>query len=97
MGVGAEAGFGGGFFVHLGAGGEVEDDVGGEGLEGGGEGSGVEDVGGLPVGLVGGFVGRVDRKVENLVVAGEETVDDMGANEAGAAGDEDFHCLKRED
>jgi len=31
------------------------------------------------------------------VVAGEETVDDMGANKAGAAGDEDFHCLKRED
>ena len=30
--VGAEAGFSGRFFVHLGAGGEVEDDVGGEGL-----------------------------------------------------------------
>jgi len=35
LGVGAEAGFGGGFFVHLGAGGEVEDDLGVEGSEGG--------------------------------------------------------------
>jgi hypothetical protein len=91
LGVGAEAGFSGRFFVHLGAGGEVEDDVGGEGLECGGEGGGVEDVGGLPVGLMGGLVGRVDRKVENFVAAGEEAVDDMGADEAGAAGDEDFH------
>jgi len=90
----AEASFGGGFFVHFGAGGEVEDDVGGEGLEGGGEGGGVDEVGGLPVGLVGGFLGRVGGEAENFVAACEEAVDDMGADEAGAAGDEGFHsCL----
>ncbi len=96
LGVGAEAGFGGGFFVHFGAGGEVEDDVGGEGLECGGEGGGVEEVGVAPVGLVGSFVGLVDRKVENFVAAGEEAVDDMGADEAGAAGDEGFHSCGSE-
>lgn len=91
LGIGAEASFSGGFFVHFGAGGEVEDDVGGEGLEGGGEGGGVDEVGGLPVGLVGGFLGRVGGEVENFVAACEEAVDDMGADEAGAAGDEGFH------
>ncbi len=91
FGICAEAGFGGGFFVHLGACGEVKDNFGREGLEGCGESWGVEDVGGLPVGLVGRFVGRVGREVQNLVVAREEAVDDMGANETGAAGDQDFH------
>ena len=85
--VGAEAGFGGGFFVHLGAGGEMEDNFGGEGLECGFEFGGVEEVGGLPVGLVGSFVGCVGGEVEDLVAAREEAVDDMCADETGTAGD----------
>jgi hypothetical protein len=62
-------------------------------LECGFEGGGVEDVGGLPVGLVGGFVWRVGGKVEDFVAAGEEAVDNMCADESGTAGDEDFHKM----
>ena len=90
LGVGAEAGLGGRFFVHLGPGSEVHDlvrDKFGHGLP---QQVGIQNIDLAPEGAMGGLVRDLERQVQHSVSPDEEAIDDLGSNEARATGDEDF-------
>ena len=90
LGVGAEAGFGGRFFVHLGPGSEVHNLVRGKSDYGLPQQVGIQNIDLAPEGAMGGLVRDLERQVQHSVSPDEEAIDDLGSNEARATGDEDF-------
>jgi hypothetical protein len=90
LGVGAEAGFGGCFFVHLGPGSEMHNLVRGKSDHGLPQQIGIQNIDLAPEGAMGGLVRDMERQVQRGVSPGEEAIDDLGSNEARATGDEDF-------
>ena len=87
LGVGAEPGLGGRFFVHLGPGSEVHDLVRGKFGHGLPQQVGIQDIDLAPAGPMGGLVRGMERQVQHSVSSGEEAIDDLGPNEARATSD----------
>jgi hypothetical protein len=55
--------------------------------------TGIEDVHFPPEETVGRFMRGLMRDIEDFVSLGEESIDYMGPDESGTAGDEDFHYV----
>jgi glycosyltransferase involved in cell wall biosynthesis len=93
LGVGAKPSLGCCFLVHFGPRGEMHDLVWSESRHGFPQQPGVEDIHLAPERPVCRLVWRLMGDIEDFVSFGQQSIDRMGPDESGTAGDENFHKL----